>query len=277
VLRDAIKRRTDQEGQFGAYSQLGRALVRLGQDEEAINWLRAAKEHSSDSSPQINRLLAIAYGHSGRVALARREFQQFQEKRGSSPSARRLRHTVQANSTAAMEMAREIDGLVIAGLRDHNSENFDPGLPITAGVRLSNLLGPTPVGAPGVSTIKTSELRALVRDQSGGAGSDKPPLLLWTECSDCLDIAFPDAISVPDALRHGVLDDDKRRGLKTFVDRLLRGNRTRPLITMGWSTGWWGARNLAIELATLGYPNVFWYRGGLEAWDVAGLPVTRRK
>jgi rhodanese-related sulfurtransferase len=25
------------------------------------------------------------------------------------------------------------------------------------------------------------------------------------------------------------------------------------------------------------YPNVSWYRGGLEAWDVAGFPVTRLK
>jgi adenylate cyclase len=24
----------------------------------------------------------------------------------------------------------------------------------------------------------------------------------------------------------------------------------------------------------LGYPNVYWYRGGREAWEVAGLPET---
>ena len=35
--------------------------------------------------------------------------------------------------------------------------------------------------------------------------------------------------------------------------------------------------NLALELVTLGYPNVFWYRGGVEAWDVAGYPVVEKR
>jgi adenylate cyclase len=31
-------------------------------------------------------------------------------------------------------------------------------------------------------------------------------------------------------------------------------------------------RNLALRIAALGYTNVYWYRGGREAWEVAGLP-----
>jgi hypothetical protein len=44
-----------------------------------------------------------------------------------------------------------------------------------------------------------------------------------------------------------------------------------------WNAAFWDARNLALDLVALGYANVSWYRGGLEAWDVAGLPVTRLK
>jgi hypothetical protein len=33
-------------------------------------------------------------------------------------------------------------------------------------------------------------------------------------------------------------------------------------------------RNLALRLAALGCTNVYWYRGGREAWEVNGLPET---
>ena len=32
-------------------------------------------------------------------------------------------------------------------------------------------------------------------------------------------------------------------------------------------------RNLALRLVALGYTEVYWYRGGREAWLAAGLPV----
>jgi 3-mercaptopyruvate sulfurtransferase SseA len=49
----------------------------------------------------------------------------------------------------------------------------------------------------------------------------------------------------------------------------------RRLITISRHAERWHGRNLALELVVLGYPNVSWYRGGLEAWDAAGLPVRR--
>jgi adenylate cyclase len=164
----------------------------------------------------------------------------------------------------------------VALLLDHVSEDLDIGLPMTEGVRSANLVGPTPIGAPGVSTIKTSELRALVGNGEASA-SGELPLLLSTYCSDCLRVTIPSTNFVPNAYRNGVLDDAKRQALKVLVDRLLRGDRTRRVITFSFDAAFWDARNLAIELVALGYPNVSWYRGGLEAWDVAGLPETRLK
>src|SRR5262249_35824883 len=135
----------------------------------------------------------------------------------------------------------------------------------------------TPLGAPGVSTIKTSELQVLTGSGEGGVSGHAPPLLLSTDCSDCLDIAIPGTIFVPEPYRRGVLDDERRQALKVFVDRLLRGDRTRRIIIFSWNAMWWDSRNLAIELAALGYPDVSWYRAGLEAWELAGLPVTPPK
>jgi len=283
LLEEAIRLDRDASALYTRYNALGLALIRIGRYEEAIGWLRAANEASSGSSPQISWNLTVAYAHAGKIADARRELVAFRKRMGGLPTARRMRHAVWtlrsggATPATVEERAREVDGLVIAGLLDHAAEDADPGLPTTEGVRSANLVGrTTPTGAPGVSTIRTAELRALIGDGEGSA-SETPPLLLSTDCSDCLDIAIAGTNFVPNAYRSGVLDDAKRQALKLLVDGLLRGNQTRRVITFAWNAGWWNSRNLAIELVALGYPNVSWYRGGLEAWDVAGLPVTRLK
>jgi adenylate cyclase len=275
LLEEAVRLDRDMRARFTRYFALGVALVRTGRYEEAISWLRAANEASSGSSPQISWNLAIAYVHAGKVADARRELLEFKKQTGGLPTARRVRHA--AAYPLAHDYAVEADGLFLALLPDHISEDDDSGVPMIEGLRSANLFGRmTPIGAPGVSTIKTSELRALIGDGEGSA-SGKLPLLLSTYCSNCARIAIPGTNFVPDAYRNGVPDDAKRQALKLLVDRLLQGDRTRRVITYSWDAAFWDARNLAIELVALGYPNVSWYRGGLEAWDVAGLPVTRLK
>ena len=56
------------------------------------------------------------------------------------------------------------------------------------------------------------------------------------------------------------------------MQQLTRGDQTLPVITMGFNSERYQGRNLALRLVTLGYTNVYWYRGGREAWEVAGLP-----
>jgi adenylate cyclase len=284
LLEEAIRLDRDTPAQFARYNALGFALVRIGRYEEAINWLRAAQQASSGFSPQISMNLTIAYAHAGKIADARHALLELQKRMGGLFDARRMRHTVWtihtggATPATVEERARAIEGLVMAGLPDHRSEEDDAGPPITAEMRPTGPFGrTTPIGAPGVSTIKTSELRALIVDGEGSPGGEVPPLLVSTDCSDCLDIAIPGTVFVRDAYRNEVQDDEKRQVLKTFVDSLLHGNQARRVITFSWNAGGWGSRNLAIELVALGYPNVAWYRGGLEAWDVAGLPVTKLK
>jgi adenylate cyclase len=271
LLQESIKLDNGSAARLDLYGNLGHALVRLGRNNEAITWLLAAREYSSGFSPRINRWLAIAYAHAGNTEAAQREFQEV-AKRLTTTTVRNLRHNVWGN--AAEETKREIDGLAIAGMRDHVDEDVDPGLPIATGTRSRNLHAPTPFGAPEVSIIRTSELAALIGQPAAG-GDQTKPLLLSTVCADCIDIALPGSIWIPVKLRQQPMDEERRRSLKAWVDRQLGGNRSRRLITVGWNAEGWDPRNLAIELAGLGYPNVSWYRGGLEAWDVAGLPVTK--
>jgi rhodanese-related sulfurtransferase len=43
-------------------------------------------------------------------------------------------------------------------------------------------------------------------------------------------------------------------------------------VALGFNSERYQGRNLALRLLALGYTNVYWYRGGREAWEVAGLP-----
>ena len=46
-----------------------------------------------------------------------------------------------------------------------------------------------------------------------------------------------------------------------------------PIVTMGLNSERYQGRNLALRLVALGYDEVYWYRGGREAWVAAGLPA----
>jgi adenylate cyclase len=272
LLEEAIRRSNVAAPRFVPYAALGQALIRLGRNDEAIDWLLAAREQSSGLIPQIYRWLAAAYANAGRTEDARRELRDY-VKRQPTSTLRGLRHIMKPTPAAAEELEREFEGLARSGLRDHVDEDVDAGLPIATGVQPNPLDAWTPRGAPGVSVIRTFELAALIdHEQDGG---NEQPLLLSTMCSVCLDIVFPGSIYVPQYLRHEPMTDEQRGALKAWLDPLLEGNPRRRLIIISWNAERWHGRNLALELVALGYPNVSWYRGGLEAWDAAGLPVQR--
>src|SRR5216684_3933407 len=272
LLEEAIRRSDVAAPRFVPYGALGQALIRLGRNDEAIDWLLAAREQSSGLIPQIYLLLAAAYANAGRIEDARRELRGYVKQQPTS-TLRGVRHFVKPTPAAAEEQQHEFDGLARSGLRDHVDEDVEPGLAITAGVQANPLNAPTPRGAPGVSVIRTFELATLIDRQRGGG--DERPLLLSIMCSDCLDIVFPGSIHVPQSVRHEPMTDEQRGALKAWLGPLLDGNPSRRLIIIFWNAERWHGRNLALELVALGYPNVSWYRGGLEAWDAAGLPVQR--
>jgi hypothetical protein len=56
------------------------------------------------------------------------------------------------------------------------------------------------------------------------------------------------------------------------LHELTGGNMTMPIVAVGWNSERFDGRNLALRLVALGYTKVFWYRGGREAWEVAGQP-----
>jgi hypothetical protein len=64
---------------------------------------------------------------------------------------------------------------------------------------------------------------------------------------------------------------DRLRGrLRDLTD----GDLNRPIVAVGWNSERFDGRNLALRLAALGYTQVYWYRGGREAWEVNRQPET---
>ena len=48
----------------------------------------------------------------------------------------------------------------------------------------------------------------------------------------------------------------------------------KPIVAMSFNVARFDNYNLALRLRHAGYTNVYWYRGGREAWEVAGKPKT---
>jgi hypothetical protein len=46
----------------------------------------------------------------------------------------------------------------------------------------------------------------------------------------------------------------------------------KPIVAVGWNVVSFEGYNLALRIRHAGYTNVYWYRGGREAWEVAGKP-----
>jgi PQQ-dependent catabolism-associated CXXCW motif protein len=78
-------------------------------------------------------------------------------------------------------------------------------------------------------------------------------------------------------LHNGGLGDFDAAEEKRYLDTvaLLAGHdKTRHLVFFCSSAQCWLSYNAALRAVRAGYANVYWYRGGIEAWRAAGLPTT---
>jgi len=150
------------------------------------------------------------------------------------------------------------EGMRRAGLRDHLDERAD--FHIASGGYLRDAVNtPTPTEVPGGTTIDTEQLVQLLPGK---------PLILTTTADNP---TIPGAILV-NLQTTGTLTDQWQVALGKLVSLATGGDKQRPIATFAWSVNRWPARNLALRLITLGYTNVYWYRGGWEAWDAHDLP-----
>ena len=150
----------------------------------------------------------------------------------------------------------------MAGVRNHADEDVDPGVAIDELLHI-DYEGPTPTTVPGALTILTPELVPLIEQSH--------PFIL-DQGRDGRSI--PGAIGLWGAGIGGGLSDEYQDRLGRKMQQLTRGDGTLPIVAMAFNCERYQGRNLALRLVALGYTSVYWYRGGREAWEVAGLPET---
>jgi rhodanese-related sulfurtransferase len=153
---------------------------------------------------------------------------------------------------------RIAESLRLAGLREHLDEKANSY--VTSIPTLSdNFYSPTPMTVPGATTVVTEDLVELLKA--------KPLVLTTTNQNPTVPGAI--LVNIPNA---GTLNDEWQGALRVLVDKATNGDKRQPIVTFAWCINRWNSRNLALRLVALGYTNVYWYRGGWEAWDAHDLP-----
>ena len=123
----------------------------------------------------------------------------------------------------------------------------------------------TPQSLDGVAVLGT---QALARVLKGSA----PPILI--------DVGY-DAQTRPGAqtLLYGgfafdeVARDQAYQARFEGLLKLLNPDPAVPLVFFARNREWWHGVNAALRAKKLGYAQVGWYRGGLDSWKAANLPL----
>ena len=138
-------------------------------------------------------------------------------------------------------------------------EAEDWGVPQTRNLRTSDYHDATPTTHPAATLITTRDLHARLIGPN-------PPLLL--------DVLGGDSHStLPGAIWLRGAGSARYNKLGSLHMKITGGDLSRPVVVFCLSAECWLSYNAALRLKKIGYKNVFWYRGGTEAWKQAGLPT----
>jgi adenylate cyclase len=257
--------RLDPRGAYAwsRYQHIGWAMLMLGKDEEAINWTQRALAANPNVRPdwRAQYVLHIAaaqarLGHLGEAhhwVTEAKQIWPYDTVRSHFPDD-------PSYSEYAGQIERFQTALRLAGERDHADENADFG--VAPDDKLHEpLAGLTPTTAPGAATIRTDQLEGFLADR-------RPilidPMTYWWGRS------IPGAVALENA--GSSFAGERLDSLRQKMRELTRGDLNQPIVALGWNSERFDGRNLALRLVALGYTQVYWYRGGREAWEVNGLP-----
>lgn len=141
-------------------------------------------------------------------------------------------------------------------------ETKDWGVPPRKQVRTDRYHAPTPKELPGAKTIRTMELRAMqsqspapvLIDVLGGDGHRTLRGAYWLRGA-------------------GLGTDAETERLRLDLEKLTGGRKAEPIVFFCLSSECWLSYNAGLRAIELGYTNVYWFRGGTEAWKRAGFEM----
>jgi PQQ-dependent catabolism-associated CXXCW motif protein len=121
--------------------------------------------------------------------------------------------------------------------------------------------GPTPTSIPGGQVITTDRLMGLYQ-QSGQNG-----LLVFHVLGP--GPTLPNAQNAAPASQAGSFNDQTQQEFGNYLQQVTQGNKARPLVFYCLNTQCWMSYNAALRAIHMGFTQVYWYRGGIEAWQQA--------
>jgi TolB-like protein/DNA-binding winged helix-turn-helix (wHTH) protein len=242
----------DGPGQKSRFYQMGFAELMLDHPAEALPWLRRAIAGEPDPLPGAASLTPAEWARLSLIAATRLAG----DRATSDTYFAAYRRIWPDQSTWALESRAPRLFSTVPGFRHFLAALEDAGLPRFADPRRGPATGtcdsadvsPTPHDVPGITTIDTAGLAALLR--SGRVRV----------------VDFGVGAAVPDSAQLSDLDPGSATDMATLRQT------GRPVVAMGSGALDPRGCQAARLLAGLGQP-VFWYRGGEEAWAQAGMPA----
>ena len=157
-----------------------------------------------------------------------------------------------------------IFGVALACAHALAAEDEDFGVAPSTGLRVMELSAPTPREIPGAKILLTGDLRLRLQ----GDAERRP--LLFDVLGGEPHHSLPGAIWLPGAGRGESTGDAVQVQLSRLLQAATKGSLDRPIAFFCQGVRCWLSYNAALRAVALGYREVYWYRGGIEAWLAAG-------
>lgn len=142
-------------------------------------------------------------------------------------------------------------------------ETRDFGVPPTGALRFGELHAATPTSLWGGNVATTEGLAAVL-----AAGSDVVVIDVLGS-----DYVIPGAYTAPALAAGGHFGDRTQQQAAQWLANITDGDQDMPIVVYCSDPLCWLSYNAGLRVLVAGYPNVYWYRGGLQAWRMAGLPL----
>jgi adenylate cyclase len=253
-----------------SYAMIGNCLLLQGKASEAVDWLQHGLDETSENERRSrglqNLYLASAYALMHDAERATRTLSEanqcwpfwtvhslwpFYEPRGLP-------------ERAYTEQIRLIqDGLRLAGLREVADEAPDFGVAATR-LLSPDPMGRTPVFCPGVMSIQTAGLVSLLEERL--------PVLIDVALGSW-GKSIPGAVGLQGTGHGGEFSEKVQDRFWHKIVDLTNGDLSAPIVVFCVNSERFTAYNLALRLVAIGCTSVYWYRGGIETWQVHELPT----
>ncbi|MEM9013982.1 MAG: rhodanese-like domain-containing protein [Pseudomonadota bacterium] len=143
-------------------------------------------------------------------------------------------------------------------------ETQDFGVAATSQLHSGAMHGPTPTTIPGGIVITTQALHSTLQQNPQGIAIFD--VLGGPE-------VLPGAMGAVAASTPGSFNDQTQQQFGGYLQQVTGGNKQTPVLFYCQSAQCWMSYNAALRAINMGYTQVLWYRGGIEAWKAAGLPM----